>query len=176
MWWSCCSLVLCAGCLGDGLGIPEDAGAMAQVVVVDLGTVDSIPAASNLGPPYCAAGARCLPFSLSQCVCPPDTYCSLMDGCLPSHCGDSVCSPNERCSTCPGDCACVTGQICDGDCVPDRHDGVCRADLDEDCFSPDCPCVGLCAISYWGPYGLCVGDGVCDENKGEYRGFSDDCP
>ncbi len=98
-------------------------------------------------------------------------------------CGNGICDSNENCSTCPQDCQCPTGQLCqNGTCQQSNScgNGICEAGRKEDCGSctQDCKCASgeTCNNGKCQPTRLC-GNNRCDSGQGENCSTCvQDCP
>ncbi len=126
------------------------------------------------------------------CVCQLDPYCCTVkwdarcvEECVecgtlcvpPGICGNMVCEPghNEDCDSCPVDCGCIDGLICDeGECVEDLPESKgCQINYSPGCGGCDCEsCVCnmdyYCCMYSWDSY--CVQ--LCKECGGNCKGGS----
>ncbi len=102
-----------------------------------------------------------------------DGYACTIDSCEPELgctfetitpcCGDTVCSDGEGCETCPGDCACQAGTLCESVACVDDACVVSAAD----CSDGD-PCTAdACSLrtGCQNPTVACQGDGTCDAGE-----------
>ncbi|TNE49617.1 MAG: trypsin-like serine protease [Deltaproteobacteria bacterium] len=124
----------------------------------------------------CDSGFACQDIGQGVTVCVPQSSPN-------NPCGNGTCDSNENCSSCPQDCRCPTGQICQsGSCQPSNScgNGVCEANRNENCGTclQDCPCATseVCQSNVCKPKRLC-GDAKCDASQGENCSTCvQDCP